>query len=116
MGPPVTSSLRDLRERLPELMLRDQHRLRRRIDGARKIDDSAALESVAAEIATDIETAEQRVQRRGSRVPQVGYPVSSNSSATATSTFVPRCAGMRWAGWRFWCGASTLTRTRCDGG
>jgi ATP-dependent helicase HrpA len=74
MGPPVTSPLDGLRERLPELMLRDQHRLRRRIDGARKVGDRAAVDSVAAEIATDVEAAEQRVQRRLARVPQVQYP------------------------------------------
>ena len=74
MGPPVTSPLADLRARLPELMLRDQHRLRRRIDGARKIGDEAALESVVAEITADVAAAEQRVQRRLARVPQVRYP------------------------------------------
>ncbi|RBM16004.1 ATP-dependent RNA helicase HrpA [Prauserella sp. PE36] len=65
------SPLDELRSRLPGLMLRDEHRLRRRIDGARKARDRDA---VAARIAADIDTAEQRIQRRRAVVPKIEYP------------------------------------------
>ncbi|RCW45186.1 ATP-dependent helicase HrpA [Halopolyspora algeriensis] len=72
--PPVTSPLADLRERLPELMLHDQRRLRRRIDGARKIRDVEALRAVVDEIGTDVDAAEARIARRRAGVPEVRYP------------------------------------------
>ncbi|PXY21936.1 ATP-dependent RNA helicase HrpA [Prauserella flavalba] len=65
------SPLDELRSRLPGLTLRDEHRLRRRIDGARKARDRDA---VAARIAADVDTAEQRVQRRRAVVPKIEYP------------------------------------------
>ena len=71
---PVTSPLADLRSRLPELMLHDQRRLRRRIEGARKIRDAQALEGVVSEITADVVTAEQRVERRRSALPEISYP------------------------------------------
>ncbi|HEV7932976.1 MAG TPA: ATP-dependent RNA helicase HrpA [Actinomadura sp.] len=64
------------RARLPELMLRDQHRLQRRIDGARKVRDPSKREAIAAGIAADIDTAEQRVARRRAGVPTITYPES----------------------------------------
>ncbi|GAA4619634.1 ATP-dependent RNA helicase HrpA [Saccharopolyspora hordei] len=72
----MKSPLADLRDRLPELMLHDQRRLRRRIEGARKIRDPEALRSVAAEIAADVDAAELRVQNRRAHVPEVRYPES----------------------------------------
>ncbi|MFD4192192.1 ATP-dependent RNA helicase HrpA [Amycolatopsis thermoflava] len=63
------SPLEDLRARLPGLMLRDEHRLRRRLDGARRARDK---DRVAREIAADIDAAEARVQRR--RAPEIRYP------------------------------------------
>ncbi|GAA0533897.1 ATP-dependent RNA helicase HrpA [Saccharopolyspora thermophila] len=70
----VTSPLGDLRDRLPELMLHDQRRLRRRIEGARKIRDPQALEAVTAEIAGDIDAAELKVAQRRANVPEISYP------------------------------------------
>jgi ATP-dependent helicase HrpA len=64
------------RARLPELMLRDQHRLQRRIEGARKIRDSSRQQAIATEIAADIDTAERRVARRRASVPTITYPES----------------------------------------
>ncbi len=55
-------------------MLRDQRRLRRRLDGARKVRDAAARRSIAGEIAADIEAAESRVADRRRLVPRVTYP------------------------------------------
>ncbi|MEU6643330.1 ATP-dependent RNA helicase HrpA [Saccharomonospora sp. NPDC046836] len=65
------SPLDQLRSRLPELTLRDAHRLRRRIDGARRARDADA---VTARIAADIETALARVERRRAAVPKIEYP------------------------------------------
>src|SRR4051794_32640793 len=56
-----------LRERLAELTLIDQHRLRRRLDRAR---DDAAL----ARLEHDVERAEARAARRRAAVPAVSYP------------------------------------------
>lgn len=63
-----------LRPRLGELMLADAHRLRKRIDGVRKITDPAASQAVAEEISGDIDAAEERVRRRRAAVPKVTYP------------------------------------------
>ncbi len=73
-SPSDLPSLSDLRERLPELMLHDQRRLRRRIEGARKIKNEESLRSVVGEIATDVEAAHARVEQRRERVPRIDYP------------------------------------------
>jgi ATP-dependent helicase HrpA len=65
------SPLAELRARLPELMLRDEHRLRRRLDGARKARDP---ERVARQLAEDVEAAERRVRRRRESLPKLTYP------------------------------------------
>ncbi|MEU0520697.1 ATP-dependent RNA helicase HrpA [Streptosporangium sp. NPDC006007] len=75
MGTPsLTSPLAELHARLPELTLRDQRRLRRRLDGARRIRNRAAQQKIAAEITSDIERAERRVAERRAGVPAVTYP------------------------------------------
>ncbi|GII59597.1 ATP-dependent helicase [Planotetraspora thailandica] len=66
--------LADLQGRLPGLMLRDQRRLRRRIDGMRKVRDGRSREAVAGEIASDIDAAELRVAARREAVPRLSYP------------------------------------------
>ncbi|GAA4576294.1 ATP-dependent RNA helicase HrpA [Planotetraspora kaengkrachanensis] len=68
------NTLADLQGRLPGLMLRDQRRLRRRIDGMRKVRDGTSRRSVAQEIAGDIEAAESRVAARREAVPSLSYP------------------------------------------
>ncbi|MFC4535029.1 ATP-dependent RNA helicase HrpA [Sphaerisporangium dianthi] len=70
----LKSPLTDLRERLPALMLRDELRLRRRIDGARRVRDGKALRSIADKVATEIDAAEVRVAARRALVPAVSYP------------------------------------------
>ncbi|GAA0278296.1 ATP-dependent RNA helicase HrpA [Actinomadura nitritigenes] len=70
----MRSPLADLRARLPELMLRDQHRLGRRIDGTQRMRDAARRAKVAEEIAADVEAAERRVERRRLAVPAITYP------------------------------------------
>ncbi|MFC0861545.1 ATP-dependent RNA helicase HrpA [Sphaerimonospora cavernae] len=68
------NTLADLQGRLPDLMLRDQRRLRRRLDGMRKVRDGAVRRAVAGEIAGDIEAAERRVSVRRAAVPKISYP------------------------------------------
>ncbi|WP_030673915.1 ATP-dependent RNA helicase HrpA [Streptomyces rimosus] len=63
-----------LLERLPELMLRDQQRLGRRLDGARRIRKPEARAAVLAEIADGIEEAELRVEQRRAALPVITYP------------------------------------------
>ncbi|MFI0775861.1 ATP-dependent RNA helicase HrpA [Streptomyces sp. NPDC021212] len=67
-------ALSALLERLPELMLRDQQRLGRRLDGARRIRKPEARAAVLGEIAEDVERAEARVANRRAAVPDVTYP------------------------------------------
>jgi ATP-dependent helicase HrpA len=70
----VTTELSELRARLPELTIRDGHRLRRRIEGLRGIRDRARQDATAARIAADIETAELRVAARRAAMPVISYP------------------------------------------
>ncbi|MBD3143707.1 ATP-dependent RNA helicase HrpA [Microbispora bryophytorum] len=68
------NTLADLQARLPDLMLRDQRRLRRRLDGMRRVRDRAARQSVVQEIAGDVEAAERRVAARRAALPVLSYP------------------------------------------
>ncbi|RKT55044.1 ATP-dependent RNA helicase HrpA [Saccharothrix australiensis] len=69
-----TTAHSDLNRRLSDLMTGDQRRLRRRLDGARKVRDGDAREAVLAEIAADVERAELRVALRREAVPKITYP------------------------------------------
>nr|WP_249713982.1 ATP-dependent RNA helicase HrpA [Micromonospora sp. NBRC 107566] len=60
--------------RLPELTLRDEHRLRRRLDGARTVRDAAARERTLAAIEGDLAAAERRIATRRAAVPVPSYP------------------------------------------
>ena len=64
----------DLRERLPQLMLRDAVRLGRRLDGLAKIRGEDAQGAALADITIAVEQAEQRVARRRSALPVIRYP------------------------------------------
>ncbi|MGN2637054.1 ATP-dependent RNA helicase HrpA [Nocardia takedensis] len=57
---------RELRTRLANLSLRDEYRLRRRLDRARG--------EQLAEVAAEITAAEHRVEQRRAAVPAIGYP------------------------------------------
>ncbi|MGW8380454.1 ATP-dependent RNA helicase HrpA [Streptomyces sp. ODS28] len=63
-----------LRERLPELMLRDRTRLARRLEGARKIRKPEARDAVLAEISDAMDESELRVASRREAVPAIAYP------------------------------------------
>ncbi|MDT5026229.1 MAG: ATP-dependent helicase HrpA, partial [Micromonosporaceae bacterium] len=60
--------------RLAELTISDQHRLRRRVESARKIRNTARRTVVLAEIDGQILAAEQRIANRRASVPAVSYP------------------------------------------
>jgi ATP-dependent helicase HrpA len=63
-----------LRERLPELLLRDRQRLGRRLDGARKIRKPQAREAVLSEIAAAMDDSELKVAARREALPEISYP------------------------------------------
>jgi ATP-dependent helicase HrpA len=67
-------TLPDLLKRLPELMLRDQQRLGRRLDGARRIRKPEARAAVLREIASAMDDSELRVASRRESVPTLTYP------------------------------------------
>ncbi|TDQ04452.1 ATP-dependent RNA helicase HrpA [Labedaea rhizosphaerae] len=71
----------DLRNRLSALMLRDERRLRRRLDGVRKIRDAAARAKVLGELAAEFDKAEQRVAARRASVQDIKYPADLPVSA-----------------------------------
>ncbi|MFF3643123.1 ATP-dependent RNA helicase HrpA [Streptomyces sp. NPDC002564] len=67
-------ALDTLAPRLSELSLRDEHRIGRRLEGARRIRKPEARAAVLAEIAADVEKAGARMAERASRVPAITYP------------------------------------------
>jgi ATP-dependent helicase HrpA len=70
---PITP-LEDLRPRLAELSPRDASRLRRRIEGARKVRKPEAAAAIAAEISGQIDAAIARLEKRRAAVPELTYP------------------------------------------
>lgn len=69
-----TSPLAALWARLDNLTLRDRQRLQRRLHGAKKVKNPAALQGIAAELAQDFAVAEQRLQQRQAATPVVRFP------------------------------------------
>jgi ATP-dependent helicase HrpA len=63
--------LADLHDRLDELTLLDAHRLKRRLDRARRHPED---EQALARLDRDFATAAQRIERRRSAVPKITYP------------------------------------------
>ncbi|HYQ63076.1 hypothetical protein, partial [Actinophytocola sp.] len=63
-----------LRARLPDLTLRDERRLSRRLDGLRRIKNAEVRQARLEEIAVDVEKAASRVAGRAAAVPAVTYP------------------------------------------
>ncbi|HEU4542328.1 MAG TPA: DEAD/DEAH box helicase, partial [Jiangellaceae bacterium] len=64
----------DLLARLPEVMLLDQHRLRRRIDAVRQLKDAQARTDAVNQITADIDAAAARLERRRAGIPEIRYP------------------------------------------
>lgn len=73
-SPTTTVSPRALRRRLGGVMLRDERRLARRLDRARRLDDPAARAARLEEVAAEVAAAEERLARRRAAVPTVTYP------------------------------------------
>jgi len=72
--PNVKSPLAASSAQLGELMLRDQQRLQRRLQGARKIKNPDAQQAAVAEVESDIAAALQKVQARAASCPKSTYP------------------------------------------
>ncbi|MFF2039489.1 ATP-dependent RNA helicase HrpA [Kitasatospora sp. NPDC058170] len=72
--PALGPGIGELAARLPELTLRDQVRIGRRLEGARRVRKPEAWQKVATEIAADIERAELLVEQRRAAVPAITYP------------------------------------------
>ncbi len=70
----MTATLPDLRSRLAELTLEDEHRLGRRLEALRRTRDEAARARALEKIATDVAAAEERIARRRAALPPFGYP------------------------------------------
>ncbi|WP_067706899.1 ATP-dependent RNA helicase HrpA [Nocardia yamanashiensis] len=62
----TAATFRDLRTRLADLSIRDEHRLRRRLDKARGTD--------LTDLEREIDAARQRVENRRAAVPAISYP------------------------------------------
>ncbi|MEU5001134.1 ATP-dependent RNA helicase HrpA [Streptomyces sp. NPDC021622] len=67
-------TLDTLAPRLSELSLRDEHRIGRRLEGARRIRKPEARAAVIAEISAEVDKAAARMAERGSRLPAITYP------------------------------------------
>lgn len=72
--PADAPTIGELATRLPELMLRDQQRIGRRLDGARRVRAAEARQKIAAELAADITKAELRLEQRRAAVPADRLP------------------------------------------
>ncbi|QKJ87230.1 ATP-dependent RNA helicase HrpA [Paramixta manurensis] len=71
---PNTSPLAALWSRLDEVSLRDRQRFQRRLQGAKKIKNPAALREVAESLRHEIDAAQQRIQQRRAATPVITFP------------------------------------------
>jgi ATP-dependent helicase HrpA len=73
-GSTSTPTVEALRQQLPGLMLRDEHRLQRRLGGVRKVRDAAQRRRLLASLEAEVQNAVARVEARRARVPRAHYP------------------------------------------
>ncbi|WP_428966684.1 ATP-dependent RNA helicase HrpA [Micromonospora fluostatini] len=73
-APAATDTVRELHRRLTPLIFDDQRRLRRRLDGVRRLRDPQRRDDALAEIAAEVGRAEARLATRQAAVPTVTYP------------------------------------------
>ncbi|WP_122979366.1 ATP-dependent RNA helicase HrpA [Actinoplanes teichomyceticus] len=78
---PSSPAVPELRDRISELLPRDEHRLRRRLDGTRRIRDDAARSAALTEIAAEVDRARLRLASRLAAVPAITYPQALPVSA-----------------------------------
>ncbi|HET7016525.1 MAG TPA: ATP-dependent RNA helicase HrpA [Streptosporangiaceae bacterium] len=71
---PGSVTLRELRQRLPELMLHDQRRLGRRIEQTGSLRNPQRREAALREIAAELVQAQDRIEARRRSVPVITYP------------------------------------------
>ena len=64
----------ELRRRLGELTLRDEHRLGGRLQRLRTLDDPGAREQELAQLLAELERADARIAARRASVPELSYP------------------------------------------
>ena len=95
LGGMATSATDDLRSRLSALTLRDEHRLKRRFDRARRSGDAQALRKLE----TEIEKAEARVARRRARSPRSPIRPSCRSARGARTCWRRSATTRSWS-WR----------------
>lgn len=70
----MNSPLAALTSQINELMLQDRQRLRRRLQGAKKVTKPAAQQAIANELTKDIAAAQQKVASRLAARPKISYP------------------------------------------
>jgi ATP-dependent helicase HrpA len=70
----IADHLAGLAVRVADLMLRDQNRLRRRVDAARATRDGAARQALVEQLDAEVAAAEQRLARRRAVLPEITYP------------------------------------------
>ena len=92
---PGPAALPELRRMLPELMLADQHRLRRHADRAGGLRDPSARDKAIAKLASDIERARQRIEARRKGRPWLSATPKSSRSASARMTSRKRSVTIR---------------------
>src|SRR4051812_5236045 len=80
-GRPAEPGVAALRARLADVTLRDEHRLRRRLDKLRRATDPARRAADLKRLVADIERAEARVEARPAAAPRVEYPPERPVSA-----------------------------------
>ncbi|GIJ46931.1 ATP-dependent helicase [Virgisporangium aliadipatigenens] len=68
------SETSELFARLAEIPIRDERRLRRRLDGLRKLRDPATRQGTLESISRDVDAAAQRAAARRESVPPITYP------------------------------------------
>jgi ATP-dependent helicase HrpA len=71
---PIATSAVELAALLPDLTIRDERRLRRRLEGTRKIRDGNARRRALEQITGDVEAALARINRRRDNAPTPRYP------------------------------------------
>jgi ATP-dependent helicase HrpA len=70
----LSSTPAELRSRLPGLMLRDQHRLGRRIERAAALREERSRQHALGQLQAEVEAAAARFEARRQSVPAIGYP------------------------------------------
>jgi ATP-dependent RNA helicase HrpA len=70
----LTTSLAELRARLPELLPRDRHRLGRQAERAAALRNAAARQQALGRVLAELEAAARRAEARRRTVPPVSYP------------------------------------------